>query len=507
MVTENNKLIAKNTLFLYFRMLITVVVSLYTSRIVLNTLGVVDFGIYNVVGGVVTMLGFLNGALTTSTQRFLSFDLGNKDFVQLNKTFSNAINIHFLLSIVVLLLAETIGLWIVNNKLTIPIERMNAANWVYQFSVFAFVINIWTVPYNAAIIAHERMSVFAYISLFEVFMKLVVVFTITYFSFDKLKLYSVLIFTVGIFLFLIYNWYCRKKLQACRYKYNWDKEQFVKMFSFTGWNLWGSIAGVGADQGINLLLNVFYGPIVNAARGIAFQVNSVVSQFVFNFQFALNPQIVKYYAEDNKKEMFNLIYIGSRVSFLLFYLIAIPILFNTEHIMLLWLKQVPKHSVLFTQLIIINAIINSISGTIMTTAQATGKIKKYQIIVGTLLFMNLPLSYLILKIYSIPELTIVISILITTVLLFVRLILVRSLAGISIKVFFKNVLTKIFLVVILSALLLFGFNFINFDVKLLHEFILKILTEILITFLIIVSVGLTVNERNLLIKKLLSFIK
>ncbi len=507
MVSENNKRIAKNTLFLYFRMLITVVVSLYTSRIVLNTLGVVDFGIYNVVGGVVTMLGFLNGALTTSTQRFLSFDLGNKDFVQLNKTFSNAINIHFLLSIVVLLLAETIGLWLLNNKLTIPVDRINAANWVYQFSVFAFVINIWTVPYNAAIIAHERMSVFAYISLFEVFMKLIVVFIITYLSFDKLKLYSVLIFLVGIFLYIIYIMYTNKKLLACKYKYNWDKEQFIKMFSFTGWNLWGSIAGVVADQGINLLLNVFYGPIVNAARGIAFQVNNVVSQFVFNFQFALNPQIVKYYAEDNKKEMFNLIFIGSRVSFLLFYLIAVPILFNTEHIMFLWLKQVPEHSVLFTQLIIINAMINSISGTIMTTAQATGKIKKYQIIVGTILFLNLPISYVILKIYSIPELTIVISILITSVLLFVRLFLVRTLAGISIKEYFQKVLLKIFFVVLISILILFGFNLINFDVNFLHEFIIKITVEIILTFLIIVTVGLTENERNLIKIRLLSFYK
>jgi O-antigen/teichoic acid export membrane protein len=281
--TENNKRIAKNTLMLYFRMLLIMGVSLYTVRIVLNTLGVEDYGIYNVVGGIVVMFSFLSNTMASASQRFFAFELGRKDYDQLKKTFSMTVTIYLIIAVIILILAETLGLWFLNTQLSIPVERMETANWVYQFTIFSFMMTMLTVPYNAAIVAHERMNVYAYVSIVEAFLKLLIVYILVLFSYDKLKLYAILMFGVTTFITLIYRTYCKRQFQECSYNFYWEKPLFKELIGYSGWNLFGAIAGILNNQGINILLNIFFGPIVNAARAIAYQVNTAVNQFVTNF--------------------------------------------------------------------------------------------------------------------------------------------------------------------------------------------------------------------------------
>ena len=295
-ISSNNKRIAKNTLLLYFRMLVTMAVSLYTSRVVLNILGVEDFGIYNVVGGIVAMFGFINGSMTSATQRYLTFELGQNNRAQLTKVFSTSLSIHGIISFLIIVLAETVGLWFLWNKMQIPADRMNAAFWVFQCSVAASVIMIMSVPYNAAIIAHERMSAFAYISIIEVSLKLLIVCFLRYFHTDKLILYAVLIVIVQFLIRLCYSWYCNRHFNETKYRWSWDKGLFKEMTGFASWNMFGSLAAITFTQGLNLLLNMFFGPVVNAARGIAVQAQTAIGQFSSNFQTALNPQITKSYA-------------------------------------------------------------------------------------------------------------------------------------------------------------------------------------------------------------------
>ena len=281
-ISSNNKRIAKNTLLLYFRMLVTMAVSLYTSRVVLNILGVEDFGIYNVVGGIVAMFGFINGSMTSATQRYLTFELGQNNRTQLTKVFSTSLSIHAIISFLIIVLAETVGLWFLWNKMQIPADRMNAAFWVFQCSVAASVIMIMSVPYNAAIIAHERMSAFAYISIIEVSLKLLIVCFLRYFHTDKLILYAALIVIVQLVIRLCYSWYCNRHFKETKYRWIWDKTLFCEMTGFAGWNLFGNLAAITFTQGLNLLLNMFFGPVVNAARGIAVQAQTAIGQFSSN---------------------------------------------------------------------------------------------------------------------------------------------------------------------------------------------------------------------------------
>ncbi len=330
MHSSKTKQIAKNTSLLYFRMLITMIVTLYTSRIVLNTLGIEDFGIYNIIGGVIILFTFLNVAMSNTTQRFLSFELGRNDMEQLKKTFSMSMTAHISIALIVFLLSETVGLWFINTQLNIPAERMNAANWVYQFSILTFVFQIIRVPYNASIIAYERMSFYAYISIIEVILKLAVVFLLQKGGFDKLIFYSILLFIVSIIILYAYKVYCNKKFKISRYYFFWDGSLYKNIMSFSGWSLMGSVASISANQGINILLNIFFGVAVNAAMGIANQVNGALNSFVVNFQTAFKPQIVKSYAEGDKKYLTQLILQTSKFSFFLFFIVSIPILLNTE---------------------------------------------------------------------------------------------------------------------------------------------------------------------------------
>ncbi|MGQ1911616.1 lipopolysaccharide biosynthesis protein [Marinifilum sp. RC60d5] len=450
---ENNKRIAKNTLLLYFRMLLIMGVSLYTVRIVLDTLGAVDYGLYNVVGGIIVMFSFLSNTMASASQRFFAFELGRKNYDQLKKTFSMTMTIYGLIAILILILAETVGLWFLNTQLAIPMERKDAANWVYQFTIFSFMITMITVPYNAAIISHERMKVYAYVSILEAILKLVVVYFLVLFSYDKLKLYAVLTFGVTLLITFVYRRYCKKKLQECTYSYYWNKALFKKLIGYSGWNLFGSLAALFNNQGINILLNIFFGPVVNAARAIAYQISNAINQFVSNFMTATRPQITKYYANGENENMLSLVFRSSKFSYLLLFMLSMPALLETKFILTVWLKEIPEYVITFTRLIIITSLIDSLSYPLMTAAQATGKIKLYQVTVGGMMLANIPVSYFFLKMNYPPQSVLYIAIVNSFVCLFIRLLLLRQMVGLSIIKFIRSIIFIIILVSLIAYII------------------------------------------------------
>lgn len=399
---SNNKRIAKNTLLLYARMLFMMAVSLYTSRVILNTLGVEDFGLYNVVGGFVTMFSFINGAMSSATQRYLNFELGRNNNVRLQKVFSTSVNIHAAISVIILLLAETVGLWFVYTQLTIPVARIEATLWVYQCAIASTCFLVMSVPYNAAIIAHEKMGAFAYISVAEVVLKLLIVYMLLIGDFDKLKLYAILMLTVQVCIMLIYRFYSIRHFSETHYRWMWDGALFKEMTGFAGWSLFGNLAAVAFTQGVNVLLNIFFGPAVNAARGVAVQVQNAIMSFCRNFQMALNPQIVKLYASDELDSMHRLIYRSTKFSFFLLLLLSLPVIIEADYILKLWLKTVPDNTVAFVRIVLCISLIDAIGNPLITAAQANGHIRKYQAIVGGILLGIVPVSYVVLKVGASP---------------------------------------------------------------------------------------------------------
>ena len=448
----NSKLIAKNTVILYVRMVFTMAVSLYTSRVVLNVLGVSDYGLYNVVGGCVLMFSFLNTAISVGIQRFLSYEIG-RDSKGLHNLFNTSVNVQLIIAFIALILSETIGLWFLNTKIVIPEGRLEAANWVYQSVVISFIFMILSVPYTAILIAKEKMDAFAYISIFDTLLKLFIVLSIRFITGDKLKIYAFLLAVVSFFVILSYFIYCHIRIHECRYSFSWDKMMIKKLSSYSGWNLFGGISAVCNNYGINIILNMFFGPTVNAARGIAFQINTAIIGFTTNFQTAMNPQIVKSYAARDYRYMRSLIYNGAKYSFFLLLLITLPVLIDTHIILRIWLKIVPDNTVLFTRMVIITSLVDSLSGTIMTGSQASGKIKLYQSVVGSLTLLNLPIAYCLLNIFRVPIWAFVSSLFIAIVALFVRLQIVSKLIPISKIVFLKKVLYPTITIGVLSALL------------------------------------------------------
>jgi O-antigen/teichoic acid export membrane protein len=449
----NNKRIAKNTMLLYGRMLFLMLISLYTSRVILNALGVEDYGIYNVVGGVVTMFAVLSGSLSAAITRFITFELGKNDQEKLKRVFSSAVTIQILLGVIVVILAETIGLWFLNNKMVIPNERMVAANWCFQFSILTFVLSLISVPYNAAIIAHERMSAFAYISILEAVGKLVIAWCIAVNPIDRLIFYAAMIACLAILVRTVYVWYCKRHFEESSYHFVFDRDLLKQMFSFAGWNFIGASSAVLRDQGGNIIINLFYGPTVNAANAIAVRVNASVTSFVQNFMVALNPQITKSYASGDNEYMFKLLYKGAKFSYYILLILCIPILLNTHYILVLWLKIIPEHTVLFVQLILLLALSESISGPLITAMLATGRIKKYQLIVGGLQMMNLPISYVCLYLEAIPEIVSIVAVIISQCCLAARLYLLRDMIGLKVRYYLKHVYLNVFIVSIISCIL------------------------------------------------------
>ena len=498
--SENNKRIAKNTLLLYFRMLFLMVVSLYTSRVILNALGVEDFGIYNVVGGVVAMFSVISGSLSAAISRFITYELGKEDKSKLNKIFSASVTIQLLLSLIIVVLIESVGVWFLNAKMTIPVDRLTAANWVLQFSIITFVINLISVPYNAAIIAHEKMSAFAYISILEAVGKLAIAFLIMWSPIDKLIYYAILMCTVAVIVRLTYGHYCKKHFVECTYHFHWDKDILKHMFGFAGWNFIGASSVVLRDQGGNIILNIFFEPTVNAARGIANQVNTAITGFVQNFMTALNPQITKSYASGDKEYMMTLMFQGARLSFYMLLLLSLPVLIHTHYILVIWLKLVPAHAVLFVRLILIFALCESISNPLITAMLATGKIRNYQIVVGGLQLLNLPLSYLCLKLGSMPECILIVAIIISLACLFARLYMLRGMIGLSSISYMKNVFLNVLTVALLSAILpCMLFYYMN---ETALSFMTISLVAILCTLIVEFYIGCNQKERTFVLNKI-----
>lgn len=500
--SQNSRRIAKNTLLLYVRMLFMMAVSLYTSRVVLQTLGVEDFGIYNVVGGVVAMFSVISGSLSAAISRFITYELGKGDKDKLIRIFSSSVTIQLGLGLVILILAEAIGVWFLNAKMTIPLSRIYAANWVFQLSILTFIINLISVPYNAAIIAHEKMSAFAYISIFEAVAKLLIVYMLLWSPFDKLIFYAILMASVALIIRFIYGYYCKRHFEECTYHFIFDRELLKKMFGFAGWNFIGAASAVLRDQGGNIVINLFCGPAVNAARGIAYQVNSAIHGFVSNFMMALNPQITKSYAAGDKEYMMTLINQGARLSFYILLLLSLPVVINVHYILMLWLKTVPEHTTLFVQLVLIFAMSESISNPLVTAMLATGNIRNYQIVVGGLQMLNLPISYILLRYGFIPETVLIVAICISQCCLAARLYMLRGMIGLSVREYLSKVYLNVLAVTALSAVIPCISSYYLSETFL--NFIIICVVSVICTFTVIYLVGCNRKERQFILSKIIA---
>lgn len=404
-MASNNKRIAKNTVALYCRMFISMIVGLYTSRVILSTLGVEDYGIYSVVGGVVAMFGFLNATMSGATSRFITYELGMNNKDRLKMTFSSAVIIHIIIALVIFVLAETVGLWFLNAKLVIPAERMVAANWVYQFSVISTMIGIIQVPYNASIIANEKMAVYAYVEIINACLRLGVVYMLVIGSADKLILYGFFSACASFLIALVYRTYCIRKLDGCRFEFSLNKEIFRPMLSFAGWDLLGNMGTIARTQGINVLLNVFFGAIVNAAAGIAIQVHGAIGSFALNIVTAVRPQIVKNYATGDREYMINLMFTSAKYLYLLLLLISLPIFIEMHFVLSVWLKVVPEYTVVFCRFMLIANFITTINTITMAGVHATGDMRNTSIVNGALYISSVPLTYIAFKAGGPPYIT------------------------------------------------------------------------------------------------------
>lgn len=505
MPSSANKRIAKNTLFLYVRMILTILVNLYAVRVIWQVLGVEDYGVYNVVGGIVTMFAFLNSAMVASSQRFISFELGIGNKERLNKVFCLSMTVHFMLALIILILAETVGLWFLNAKLNIPSDRMLAANWVYQCSIVALIVNIVSVPYNACIVAHEHMKAFGYFGILEVILKLVIVFLLIFIPYDKLITYAVLIVVVSVLMRLIYGYYCRQNFNECHYRFVSDHHLMRDMFSFAGWSFIGNLGSAVRDQGLNIVINLFFNVTVNAAKGIATQVGTVISGFAQNFQMALGPQITKRYAAGKTNSMISLVFAGCKYSALLMMFIVIPLYFASETVLKLWLGNVTPYTVGFIQLVLIISLIDSMVSPITTALQATGHIKWFQIVTSLIMVANIPLAWIWLKFESNPYIVLYVSIFTSAVALIARLILLHHAVIFSYRDFFEKVIFRLILVFIVSTLSTWKLY------SILDNSIISLIFYALISVLIIgvmtLFLGLNTSERRILIDTVINKIK
>lgn len=491
--SSNNKRIAKNTLLLYIRTLLIMLVTLYTSRVVLNTLGVTDYGVYNVVGGVVAMFGFINSSMASATQRFITFALGKGDKDNLQKVFSTALQIHVLIAALIVVLGETVGLWFMYTQMQIPADRMNAAFWVLQCSIVSSVVMIISVPYNADIIAHERMSAFAYISIIEAVLRLAIVYLLLAFSYDKLILYAFLTLAVQLLIRFCYSSYCNKHFPESKYRHVWDKFLFKEMTGFAGWGMFSSLSGILSGQGLNMLLNVFFGPVVNAARAVAVQVQNAILQFIGNFQMAINPQITKTYANGEMEDMHKLMFRSARFTFYLLFVVSLPVLFETNFILTVWLKTVPENTVIFLRIMICVSLLYPLSNPLIIANQATGQVRNFQFVSGLILLFILPVSYICLS-FGLPAYSVFVVHFITEfTTLFYRLRLLRSSINIRFIDYFKNVFFRVVLVVAISIIIPIAIY--NYMCNTIIRFFLICIICILSVGLSAYTVGLSHNER------------
>lgn len=497
--SENNKRIAKNTIVLYIRMLVQMVIGLYTSRVILNALGVTDFGIYNVVGSVTAMLAFINSSMSNATMRFITYEEGRGNSDRLNVVFCTSMNIHILIAIFTLLILNTVGVWFLFHKMVIAPERLNAALWVLQFSIVACIINIISVPYNASIIAHEKMGAFAIISLTEQVVTLGLALALPSYSGDRLILYGVMIMLVQILLRILYGLYCKRNFIECRYKFLIDKKLMKEMATFAGWTLNGNIAWLGYTQGLNILINMFFGPTVNAARGIALTVQTKITNFCNNFQLAVDPQITKTYSINNYNAMHNLILKSSKFSYYMMLLLALPVFIEAEEILRLWLNIVPEHTVNFVRLILLCSVVDIFRNPMNTAIHATGSIKTYQLWEATTLLAIVPLAYLALKLGCRVELVFIIQLVVFILVQLERIFIVCPRIYMKKNIYVSKLLVPSLYVTVISllipAILLYVYPIETGNI---FQLFFYIITIFLVTLVTIFLVGLNATEKKII---------
>ena len=446
-ISESNKRIAKNTLILYVRMFLMMLVGLYTSRVNLAALGVDNFGVYNVVGGFVAMFSIISTSLSGAISRFITYELGRGGGDKLKTMFSTSVNIMAGLSLLIVIIAELLGPWFIDTQLDIPAGREIAAQWVFQFSILNFVVGLISVPYNAAIVAHERMSAFAYISIFEALGKLAVALLIPYSPIDKLIFYAGLLCSISLIIRFIYGYYCKRHFAECTYTFTFDKSIFKQMGGFAGWNFFNSTAYIFNNQGVNMLLNMFFGVAVNAARGIAVSVDNIVNQFVGNFMTAINPQITKSYASGDLDHMHKLVCRGAKFSYYCMFLLALPIILGAEQILDLWLVDVPKYTVQFVQLILIVSLCDCIGRTGYTACMATGRLKKYSLVITSVAILEFPLVWIAFSLGATPLYAYYIYVFVKIAALIARMFLMEEMVHLKVKMY----ATHVFLPIILTT--------------------------------------------------------
>ena len=506
-INQNNKRIAKNTLLLYIRMLSMIAINLYTSRVILQTLGIEDYGLYNVVGGVIVMFSFLMSSLGGASSRFITFEFGNNNLNKLKSTVGNILFIHIVFAGIIFIFGESIGLWFVNTQLNIPETRIEAANWIYQFTILTAICSIISIPYNAMIIAHERMGAFAYITLFDAISKLLIAYLIMYINIDPLIMYGLGLLLIQILDRIIFGYYCIKHFEEAKSNIKLNKEQALEIFRFMGWKIGADLAYIGYTQGLNILLNIFYGTVVNAARGIAVQVQNVIRNFCINFQMAIEPQLIKSYAQKDYKRMHNLLLVSSKFSFYLLLLLSLPILFNTNIILNWWLSEVPEHTARFVQLVLLLNMILALATPIVRSAEATGRLRQFEIAEMSCTLTILPIAYIGVKFYHFsPETLLFIPVFIEIITQIIRIKVVSPLIKLDIKEYLQFVIYPIIKVSIISPISpLIIQQFISNNS--LQSFIHISISCILSTLITVVYIGCNKSERETFIKAIINKIK
>ena len=504
-ISSNNKRIAKNTFVLYLRTMFVMVVSLYTSRVILQTLGVEDYGIYQVVGGLVSMFSIISTSLSGAVSRFITFEIGRGRKERLERIFATSMLIQIGLCVIVVLAVEIIGIWFLHNEMQIPEGRMGAAQWVLHCSVITFCLNLLSVPYNACIIAHEHMKAFAYVSIVETILKLGVVYLIAISPVDSLILFAVLLVVLSAIIRLIYSIYCHRRFEESRAKIVFDKEIFKDMLGFSGWNFFNSTTYLLNTQGVNMLINVYYGVVLNAARGIASQVEGAVHRFVGNFTVAINPQITKSYAAGDLSSMHLLVCRGARFSYFAMLFLSLPLIMECKQILDIWLVDVPEYAVIFTQLSLIMSMCSAIGNSGYTACMATGKLKKYSIIISSIGLLEFPLAWLLFAYGASPVAAYYTYIVVRILVLIARMFLLESMVGLKVTMYMKQVFVPIILTTIVAILFPILLNYF------MKQTLIRIPVMIAVTsvsvMLSVFYLGMSKNERNFIVEKIKVLVK
>ncbi len=499
MLATNHRRILRNTGMLYIRMLLALAVGLYTSRVVLDVLGFEDFGTYQVVAGFVALLGFMQGAMTSAAQRYFAFDLGENNGNNLRSLFNTSLQVHALLVICIILIAETLGYWFVSTQLTIPSSRRDAALLAYHLSVAAFAVSVMTVPLTAVLMANEKMGLFSLISMADLILKLIGVLLLPYLSYDKMTSYAALLLGVALLTYSVYLLISRAVFQAVRFECSWNAEKLRSMLAFTAWNTWGNLASAMSEHGNNVLLNIFFGPAVNASRSIASQANGALNSFVINVQAAVNPQLIKLYASGGTAELHRLVLRAAKYNFYILLILALPVILNAEALLGIWLVKLPSYAPLFLQLTVASSLINSISGPLMTSAQATGHIRLYHTVVGGILLFNVPIGYVFLMYGAPPETVLMVTIGLSIIALIARLYIISPLIGLAIGVFFRDVVVKVILVaLIVGSCSFFIFTIRNESIALFESLFISMIIPVIAVWFF----GLEGSERKTILNLL-----